>query len=87
MLKIDEQKYENFLRVIYPNYDAMKAIVLQEIEKGEIIVNMEGNILYNDEFISLPKYVDRKYLQTVRYKERDRYFALTGRIIRDLMIT
>lgn len=86
MVQLDEGKFESFLRIIYPNYDAMKAVALQEIEKGDVIVNEEGKILYKDEYISLPKYIDRKYLQ-IKYSINDNYFASAGRIVRELATT
>ncbi len=86
MVQIDEIKFESFLRVIYPNYDAMKKIALQEVEQGKVIQNEAGEILHKGEYLILAKYVDRKYLQK-RYAKSDNSFAYNGRIIRELIGT
>lgn len=86
MIQIDEVKFESFLRVIYPNYDAMKAVVLQEIQLGKVIPNKDGTILHNGENLILAKYVDRKYLQ-MQYEKSDNSFGFNGRIVRDLLRT
>lgn len=84
MIQIDEGRFENFLRVIYPNYDAMKQVVLQEIKLGKVIQNEDGTIQHNGECLLLAKYVDRKYLQR-RYAKSDNSFACHGRIVRELV--
>ena len=87
MVQIDEKKFENFLRIVYPNYDAMKQVVLQEIKAGKVTQNADGTIQHKGENLMLAKYVDRKYLQYREEYNDSTLYKGNGRILRELIGT